>query len=182
MLRKTYILAFALIWAGMAALQGGAGAEKPGDLDKHAKKLNDQAARLGDHDRTFEVFSRELGVPAETLKAQQESTKLGFGELFIANALANSTGKSFDTLSQEFKSGRGWGAIANENNVKLGSIIGQMKRSNQALEQARNDRARAGQQVQASKNAAAKDRQQGSTNAGKGRGPGQPPTKGGGRP
>ncbi len=39
-----------------------------------------------------------------------------------------------DQLIAEHKSGKGWGAIAKAHNVKLGSMVSELKKSDEALE------------------------------------------------
>ena len=39
-----------------------------------------------------------------------------------------------DQLIAEHKSGKGWGAIAKERNVKLGPMVSELKKSDEALE------------------------------------------------
>jgi len=116
---------------------------------REVKKLEQQAGRLdreakhamGNH-RVFESLSRQLGVPADVLKAQRRKTRFSFGQLFIASALANETGKTFDQIAREFKSGRGWGEIAQENNVKLGKIVSEMRRSTAEMRNAHKEEMR----------------------------------------
>ena len=85
----------------------------------------------------------QFNVPVATLQAEQKSTGFGFGELSIAHSLAAATGKSFDQLAQEFKSGKGWGVIARENNVKLGRVVSDLKRANKGVEKDRMERGQA---------------------------------------
>jgi hypothetical protein len=109
--------------------------ERETDPRKQANKLEQQAARLdreakhaNGNPRVFESLSKQLGVPVETLKAQRQNTKLGFGNLFIANALAKDTGKSFDQMASEFRAGRGWAVVAKQRDINLGKILHDMRR------------------------------------------------------
>ncbi len=145
MSRKSLIVFAVLILVGAVASFSYA-QTKPAevkDLEKQSKLLDDQAAKQP-NDQTFQQLSKELGVPIETLQAERKSTNFGFGELFIANALAKATGKTFDQLATEFRQGKGWGQIAQENNVKLGTIISQVKRSSTAMEKAHNGQTNTG--------------------------------------
>ncbi len=139
MIRKIYFSILCMTLGAALAFPQGQSASNEGTAKpdpKEVKKLEEQAARLDNEarhadgsDRVFESLSKELGVPVETLKTQQQGTNFGFGQLFIANALAKQSGKTFDQMAQEFKSGKGWGQIAKENNVKLGKIVSDMKHS-----------------------------------------------------
>lgn len=110
------------------------GADPAAPLDDHAKAINRAAAAPEGRERVVEHLSRELNVPAATLRAQHEQSKLGWGELSIANRLAQKTGVPVDQLIAEHKSGKGWGAIAKERNVKLGPMVSELKKSDEALE------------------------------------------------
>jgi hypothetical protein len=109
--------------------------ERKTDPRKEAKKLEEQAARLdreakhaNGNPRVLESLSKQLGVPVETLRAQRQKTQLGFGNLFIANALAKDAGKSFDQMASEFKSARGWSVVAKQRDINLGKILHDMRR------------------------------------------------------
>ncbi len=103
-------------------------------LQKESNRLDSEAASMGaGNQAVFDSLSKQLNIPVATLQAEQQSTKFGYGQLFIANSLAQATGKSFEQISQEFQSGKGWGQIANENNVKLGKIVSGLKSSGNQL-------------------------------------------------
>ncbi len=120
---------------------------EPPESDEVVKETQalDQAAAKAGNDKVFQTLSKQLNVPVSDLQAQQQSTHFGFGQLFIANALANATAKSatpktFQQIADEFNAGKGWGQIANQNGVKLGSIISSIKRSDKAIQaQQRNE-------------------------------------------
>jgi hypothetical protein len=91
------------------AIAFGQSSAEPKDLKEiqsQATRLDKMANRNQGRDVVFESFSKQLNVPVATLREQQKSTNLGFGQLFIANSLAASSGKTFDQISQEFKSGK----------------------------------------------------------------------------
>ncbi len=140
MLRR--LLLWNLPWILAAATAVAQTSKEPKDvrdLQMQATQMDNEAtqAQAQGHQAIFESLSKQLNVPVETLQAEQKSTNFGFGQLFIANALASSTGKTFDQIAQEFKSGKGWGEIAKENNVKLGKVVSSLKRANQQIEKNR---------------------------------------------
>lgn len=151
-----------------------------GDDSKEAKELQKQAARIDreagqstGNQAVLNSLSKQLNVPAATLQAEQKSTKFGAGQLFIANSLAQASGKTFDQIAQEFKAGKGWGEIAKENNVKLGKVVSSAKRAGKQMREERT-------QAQAAKSNGAQrgaSRQQGASPRGgmgstpRGRGP-----------
>ena len=87
-------------------------------------------------------ISRKLAVSVEVLRAQQAQTKLGWGELLIANLLLSKTTKlTVDHVVAEFRSGKGWADIAHHHNVSLDQLIEDVQQSQQAMEQRAEDRA-----------------------------------------
>ncbi len=139
------------------------------ELEKQARQLDQQSAKEP-NDKTFALLSKELGVPEATLQSEKQSTSFGFGQLFIANALAKASGKTFDQIASEFRGGKGWGEIAAQNGVKLGSVVSQIKTSNKAMTRQVNSEAHASQGTPA----------KGSPTQGKS-GPPSPPATGRGR-
>ena len=77
-------------------------------------------------------MSDETGVPVATLQAERASTGLGWGELEKANLLANASGKSFDDIVAAHKAGEGWGKIAHDNGLNLGTVVSNARQSDHA--------------------------------------------------
>src|SRR5262245_24135760 len=86
-------------------------------------------------------ISAATGVPVATLQAEKASTGLGWGSLEKAHLLANATGKSFDNVVALHHSGQGWGRIARDNGVKLGTLVSNAHRSSNGTMHAKNTRA-----------------------------------------
>jgi hypothetical protein len=118
------------------------------DQSKNLKELQKQATRLDKssnqgQETVFNSLSQQLNIPVDRLKAQQTSTNLSPGQLFIANSLASESGKTFDQITQEFRSGAGWGEIAKENNLNLGKVVSDLKRANKKVEENQVEQAQA---------------------------------------
>ncbi len=122
-----------ILWALPAFSQTENDSKDAQRLQQEAARLDEQARQSNGNKAVFESLSNQLKVPATTLQSQQQSTKFGFGQLFIANSLAQATGKNFDQIAREFQSGKGWGQIAKENDVKLGKVVSESKRANKQL-------------------------------------------------
>jgi hypothetical protein len=75
-------------------------------------------------------ISRETGVPVATLQTEKSATRLGFGDLEIANLLAKASGQRFDSIVAKFKAGEDWGKIAHDMGLNLGKIVSGAHRSN----------------------------------------------------
>ena len=86
-------------------------------------------------------ISRKLAVSVEVLRAQQAQTKLGWGELLIANLLSKATKLTLNQVVAEFRSGKGWADLAHHHNVGLDELIAEVRQSQQAMEQRSEDRA-----------------------------------------
>jgi hypothetical protein len=85
-----------------------------------------------------ERISAATGVPVATLQAERASTGLGWGSLETAHLLANATGQSFDNIVALHQGGQGWGKIARDNNLKLGTLVSNAHRSSSATMHAKN--------------------------------------------
>ena len=86
-------------------------------------------------------ISRKLAVSVEALRAQHAQTRLGWGELLIANLLSKTTKLTVDQVVAEFRSGMGWADIAHHHNVGLDELVKEVQQSQQAMEQRAEDRA-----------------------------------------
>jgi hypothetical protein len=83
-------------------------------------------------------ISAATGVPVATLQAERASTGLGWGSLEKAHLLANASGQSFDNIVAAHQSGQGWGKIARNNGLKLGTLVSNAHRSSNATTHAKN--------------------------------------------
>jgi hypothetical protein len=94
------------------------------------------ASRAANVDR----ISAATGIPVATLQAERASTGLGWGSLEKAHLLANASGQSFNNVVALHQSGQGWGKIANDNGLKLGRLVSDAHRSNNAKMHVKNTR------------------------------------------
>lgn len=119
-----------------ALLLFGAGIAQADDIiivERSANDFDTWGMRPDGRERVLTAISRETGVPITTLEAQRNSTRLGYGGLFIANSLAAATGQTFDEIAALKASGHGWGWIAKQNNVKLGPIVSRARHVDNAF-------------------------------------------------
>lgn len=75
-----------------------------------------------------------FGVSIKTIEYQQQLHRVGMGELTIAHALARASGRSVNDIlaMRARKGGHGWGKIANDLGLKLGQVMSDLKRADQA--------------------------------------------------
>ena len=92
------------------------------------------ASRAANLDR----ISAATGVPVATLETERASTGLGWGSLEKAHLLANATGQSFDNIVALHQGGQGWGKIAHDNGLKLGTLVSNANRSSNATMHVKN--------------------------------------------
>ena len=92
------------------------------------------------HAANLDRISGATGVPAATLQAERASTGLGWGSLEKAHLLANATGQSFDNIVALHQGGQGWGKIAHDNGLKLGTLVSNAHRSSNGTMHAKNTR------------------------------------------
>ena len=92
------------------------------------------ASQAGNIDR----ISAATGVSVATLQAERASTGLGWGSLEKAHLLANASGQSFDNVVAAHRSGQGWGKIARNNGLNLGTLVSNAHRSSNATAHAHN--------------------------------------------
>jgi hypothetical protein len=85
-------------------------------------------------------ISAATGVSVATLQAERASTGLGWGSLEKAHLLANASGQSFDNMVAAHQSGQGWGKIARNNGLNLGTLVSNAHRSGNATAHANNAR------------------------------------------
>ena len=131
----------AALSASLAVGQTTTSSEVAKQLNQEATKF-DSSARKAGNPAVFKALSERLNIPTETLQAQKQSSNFGFGQLFIANALAKASGKTFDQISNEFKSGKGWGEICKEDNLKVGQVMRDLKRTDHTLHEERKEQMR----------------------------------------
>lgn len=88
----------------------------------------------------LDKISEATGVPVATLQTERSSTGLGWGSLEKAHLLANASGQSFEDIVALHQGGQGWGKIAHDNGLKLGTLVSNAHRSGNGTMRAKNTR------------------------------------------
>ena len=78
----------------------------------------------------------QTGVPAETLKWQQQKTGLTYGELLVANSLASGSGKSFNDIIAMKNKGQSWSQISQSLRINIDSITTRLKTAEESIKYA----------------------------------------------
>jgi hypothetical protein len=79
-------------------------------------------------------LAKALGMDASTLQMQRTQTKLGWGDLVIANRLAQATGFSFTKIVGEFQSAQAWEPVVQDHGADLTKLIDDTRQARTALE------------------------------------------------
>ncbi len=148
------------VWvpAPTGSLLGG-GYYKTYDSDEppknQAEALADAVASLNYRGRTsaglavvLPAVSLQTGVRTETLRAQQASTRMMYGDLLVANTLAKATGKSaFDVIRVHAKK-KDWAEAAGELRVTVSSLATIARKTAQTADLAARSRQQTGQTLE----------------------------------
>ena len=133
---KFVITVLLVPFALMVALVGGPAAaqdvKEDKELTEHAQKIDKTADRAAP-EKVVDKIAKQFNVAPSEVQALR--TKLGFGGITIALALASRTGKSPEAILQMRQSGMGWGQIAQQSNVTVGSIIRDVKAAKKGVEE-----------------------------------------------
>jgi hypothetical protein len=104
---------FALLVVLMTALPGAA----QDRLDAMAASV-DRAITPAAESAAVERMARFLGTTAEALRAERASTRLGWGDLFVAHRLATRGGHPLEKVFAARRTGATWEEIAGEARVE----------------------------------------------------------------
>ena len=125
----------------MLGALGGPGRAEPPTLGEYASAV-DRALTAPDGERVVLGFiSRQLQLPAETLRLQRLQTGLSLGNLLVANRVAQLAKAPVEQIVTEFKGGRSWDDIARAREVNVDRLRDEMKYSQETVEQRLEDKA-----------------------------------------
>ena len=139
-----------LVCVGMA---GAAPSKDERNLEREAKRLDDAAAKPNGEKAVVKQLSTAFRTSEPSIRSLRERSP-GYGEVAIVLSLAQTLpGGATDANVQKvlaLRQGppvRGWGQVARQLNVKLGSTVSQVrKEANNANREIKNDHARAGKE------------------------------------
>jgi hypothetical protein len=113
--------------AGLA--RGQSRAANKDELESRAHTVNAMADKRGGMREAIHDVSVETGVPTETLQRMHDRhPDAGAAGLLIASVLADNTKKPAEEFLSRHINGKGWAAIARDNNVPLDKINGRLDR------------------------------------------------------
>lgn len=111
------------------------------ELESRAQHVNSLADKRGGMKDAIHDVSVETGVPMDQLQQMhQRHPDAGPAGLMIASVLADNTKKSPEQFLNRHVNGKGWAAIARDNNVPLDKINGRLDKLERDLSGGNNGR------------------------------------------
>jgi hypothetical protein len=147
----------AALWVGTAV----AADPEVAALDKRAAAIDAASAApdgirvVGGH------LSRKLAISFETLQAQRAQLGVGWGDFLIAHYLARDATVAVEDVVRDFRGGKAWADIAADRHVDLARLTGEVRTSQEAIEQQSEDRGLTGAPPSSSKTGAGRSRGKG---------------------
>lgn len=111
-------------------------ADKPArrELDEHTKAVNELATKGDRMQLALHEISVETGVPMEEVRAMhQRHPDAGPAGIMNACVLADNTKKAPEDYLKKHLEGKGWAAMAKDNNVSLEKLNERLDRMENAL-------------------------------------------------
>lgn len=145
-------------------------------LGAAASSINKHAASAEGAAEARRQIAKQARMTEADIAAQQKRSRLGLGEVAIANALARASGKSFEevvSMRRASPEGRGWGRIAQDLGVNLGEAVSSVKKVEEGTERSLKAR------IKKAKKEGKPGRQFDEGHPGKARGQGRPFKEGG---
>jgi hypothetical protein len=117
----------AILSLGFFARSARADDRAKDELENRAQTVNSLADRRGGTKDALHDVSVETGVPIDRIqKMHDQHPDAGAAGVMIACVLADNTKGSPDRFLSQHADGKGWAAIAHENNVPLDRINGKL--------------------------------------------------------
>lgn len=126
-----------LLLAPVVAVRTSAG---PLTLDECAAAIEAASAEPEGTRIVVGHISRKLRISVETLRAQRETTGLGWGDLLIAYRVSTETGLAVENIAAEFRGGKTWTELASQHRVDVEALAAFVRQSQEAIEQRSEDR------------------------------------------
>ena len=102
------------------AVQPAAGQDR---LDAVAAAVDRAATPAAAEPAAVDRMAKFLDTPADVLRAERASTRLGWGDVFIAHRIATRGGHPIAKVFAARRSGAAWGAIAEEARVDVDALV-----------------------------------------------------------
>jgi hypothetical protein len=106
-----------------------------GSFNQGIASLNALAKTPADQKLVLGAVSQQTRIPEATLQSQMNQTKLGYGELLVANSIAQASKQKLDGVIAR-KQGKDWSAVANELKIDSSSIVARLRNAGKMVQTA----------------------------------------------
>jgi hypothetical protein len=108
-------------------------AENEAVLNQAIKDLNARAKTDADKKFVLAAVSQQTQVPEKTLQSQMATTHLNYGELLVADSLAEGSGKTLTNIVA-LKQGKGWAALSQEVKINPSSVLERLRTTGKVVQ------------------------------------------------
>jgi hypothetical protein len=108
-------------------------AEDEATLNQGIATLNAQAKTAADKKIVLGAVAQQTNVPEKTLESQMAATHLTYGELVVANSLAQGSGKAVTNILA-LKKGKGWAEVSREVKINPASVIDRLRTTQKVVQ------------------------------------------------
>lgn len=126
---KTLFSLFCLV--AVTSLSFGQG----GSISQGIASLNALGKTPADQQLVLSAVGQQTRIPEATLQSQMNQTKLSYGDLLVANTIAQTTKQKLDAVIAQ-KQGKDWSAVASEHKVDTSGITARLKNATKAVQAA----------------------------------------------
>jgi hypothetical protein len=102
-------------------------------LNQAIKDLNARAKTDADKKLVLSAVSQQTQVPEKTLQSQMATTYLNYGELLVADSLAEGSGKTLSSI-MALKQGKGWVALSTEVKINPNSVFDRLRTTGKVVQ------------------------------------------------
>ena len=126
---KTLILFLAVSFFSAVAVS----AEDEATLNQAIATLNGQAKTAADKKIVLGAVAQQTNVPEKTLESQMATTHLTYGELVVANSLAEGSRQAVTNILAR-KKGKGWAEVSREVKINPASVIDRLRTTQKVVQ------------------------------------------------
>jgi len=108
-------------------------AEDEATLNQAIATLNGQAKTAVDKKIVLGAVAQQTNVPEKTLESQMAATHLTYGELVVANSLAQGSGQAVTNILA-LKKGKGWAEVSRELKISPASVLDRLRTTQKVVQ------------------------------------------------
>jgi hypothetical protein len=106
-----------------------------GSFNQGIASLNALAKTPADQKLVLSAVAQQTRIPEATLQSQMNQTKLSYGELLVANTIAQASKQKLDGVIAR-KQGKDWSAVASELKIDSSSIVARLRNAKKMVQTA----------------------------------------------